>query len=327
MTIRLNQYQFQFIPENTLLTVGASAVDAAGIYPRINTAIPQGLPSTTRSMTSKIGAHTLLEIRTEMTQVEDLKNRSTSVFQAYSKYYDLLYSDKDYAGEVDYIHNLLKAHKLEKVNILEFGSGTGKHGRLLGNLGYNVTGVELSKEMVEIAEQSDNFKCLQGDITTINLKNIFDCVLSLFHVVSYLTKNNAITSLFRNANRHLSENGLFIFDVWYSPSVNFNQPEVRVKRMSDKDVEIVRIAEPAIFSELNQVDVNYTIFSRYKNAQSWTQISEKHSMRHFSTPELSYVADVNGFEVLKSEEFKTGATPDVSTWSVCFILKKIRNLD
>ena len=54
-----------------------------------------------------------------------------SVFNAYSKYYDLLYLDKDYIGEAKYVEKQLKNNGINKGDILEFGSGTGKHGRLL----------------------------------------------------------------------------------------------------------------------------------------------------------------------------------------------------
>ena len=76
-----------------------------------------------------------------------MKNRN---FKLYSKYYDLLYSDKNYQTEVDYICRLLDNYSQNKCKILEFGSGTGKHGSLLYEKGFKVTGIEKSKEMVVI---------------------------------------------------------------------------------------------------------------------------------------------------------------------------------
>jgi SAM-dependent methyltransferase len=250
-------------------------------------------------------------------------NYAMNVFNLYSKYYDLLYEDKDYSGESVYIQNLLNEFGHEASSILEFGSGTGKHGRLLGECGYQVTGVELSKEMVSAAKSDDNFTCIQGDMTTINLNKTFDCVLSLFHVVSYLTKNSQITEFFINSNRHLKSGGLLIFDIWYSPCVNLNTPGVRVKRMKDSNIELIRIAEPDIYKELNIVDVVYSIFYRYANQLSWSQINEVHSMRHFSMPEVENFANQNGFELIRAEEFKTKNLPSVNTWGVCFIMRKV----
>ena len=78
---------------------------------------------------------------------------SDKVFVDYSRYYDLLYQDKDYVGESKYIVNLLKRHGIVKGSLLEFGSGTGKHGRLIANEGFQVHGIERSAEMVKLAEQ------------------------------------------------------------------------------------------------------------------------------------------------------------------------------
>ena len=72
------------------------------------------------------------------------------VFEKYAKYYDLLYQDKDYKEETDYISSLINKHHPETKKVLEFGSGSGIHGRLLGNLGYQVTGIERSQQMIEL---------------------------------------------------------------------------------------------------------------------------------------------------------------------------------
>jgi SAM-dependent methyltransferase len=247
---------------------------------------------------------------------------SPSVFETYSRYYDLLYKDKDYNAESQYINNLLKQFNIRGKRILELGSGTGKHANILTRYGYEIVGVERSVEMVSKAKQDKKFKCVIGDITEIALNKKFDAVLSLFHVVSYLTTNESLKALFKNTYDHLIKNGLFIFDVWYSPSVIFNQPEVRVKKIADKEIEIMRIAEPEIFENLNEVKVNYTIYTTNKETKAIDKIEETHSMRHFSIPELTFYANQHGFIVLHTEEFLTKNTPSQNTWGVCFVLRK-----
>ena len=144
---------------------------------------------------------------------------SDAVFNAYSRYYDLLYRDKDYDAETNYITELLERFGVSGKRILEFGSGTGKHGRLLAAHGYEVTGIERSAEMVAQADVVPGFSCQQGDICTVQLGQTYDAVLSLFHVVSYQTTNDAVQAVFARAAEHLEAGGLFVFDVWYSPAV------------------------------------------------------------------------------------------------------------
>jgi len=162
------------------------------------------------------------------------------VFDAYSRYYDLLYQDKDYEGEVEYIDSLLQAYGVTGCELMEFGSGTGKHGRLLAEKGYNIIGIELSDSMVQKAQKTDGFTCQQGDIRTISLGRSFDTVLALFHVVSYQTTNADIQAMFQRAAEHLQVGGLFVFDVWYSSAVYNLKPEIRVKRMTSTLSFVIR---------------------------------------------------------------------------------------
>jgi SAM-dependent methyltransferase len=245
-------------------------------------------------------------------------------FNAYSRYYDLLYQDKDYPAEAGYIKDLLGRHGLSQGDLLEFGSGTGKHGQLLAAAGYRVHGIERSAEMVAWAEQTPGFTCQQGDIGTVHLGRTYDAVLSLFHVISYQTSNAALQAVFDRAAEHLPPGGLFVFDFWYSPAVYAQRPTVRVKRMGDSEVEITRIAEPTVYPNENRVDVNYTVFSRDLRTGVIDSFAETHPMRHFSLPELDLLAAAHGFQRLEAEEFLTGAVASEATWGVCVILEKTK---
>ena len=245
-----------------------------------------------------------------------------SVFNAYSRYYDLLYHDKDYLGEVNYIQALLNRQGITEGNLLEFGSGTGKHGCLLADRGYHVHGIERSAEMVAQAMSCNGFTCEQGDICTVQLGRAYDAVLSLFHVVSYQTSNADLMAVFARAADHLKKGGLFIFDFWYSPAVYKQRPVVRVKRMSDELVEITRIAEPILYPNENRVDVNYTIYAKDLLSGAIQSLSETHPMRHFSLPEIDLLASIHGFDCICAEEFLSGKPPGEETWGVCVTLKK-----
>ena len=246
-----------------------------------------------------------------------------SIFNAYGRYYDLLYHDKDYVSEVVYVDSLLKGYGIFGNKLLEFGSGTGKHGRLLAEQGYNVLGIERSQKMVAEARQTEGFICQEDDIRSVNLERTFDAVLALFHVVSYQITNADVQAVFQRAADHLEKGGLFVFDVWYSPAVYNLKPETRVKRMTDDEVDVIRIADPKILPNENRVDVNYTIFVKDKITDSYSKFPETHPMRHFSIPEIDFLSLEAGFQRLVAEEFLTGAEPGEQTWGVCFVIKKV----
>jgi len=247
----------------------------------------------------------------------------TELFDAIGKYYDLLYQDKDYVSEVNYIDHLIKKYSDQTCNILEFGFGTGKHAGILVDKGYKIDGIERSKSMVKFASEKSGFTPHVGDIKTKKLKKKFDTVISLFHVFSYQTNNSDVQELLCNASRHLKKGGIFIFDIWYTPAVLSIYPSNRVLRMSNDEIEVTRIAEPDILINENIVNVNYQFFVKNKLNNNYETFQETHPMRHFSLPEIDYFAQKNGFLVEKSEEWITGNLPSKDTWSISLVIKKI----
>ena len=47
------------------------------------------------------------------------------VFDTYAHYYDLLYQDKDYVAEAEYVAAYIQSHSPQAERILELGCGTG----------------------------------------------------------------------------------------------------------------------------------------------------------------------------------------------------------
>lgn len=246
-------------------------------------------------------------------------------FNAYSSYYDLIYKDKDYVGESEYILNLLKKYANNVQTVVEFGSGTGKHALLFCQNGLSVVGVEPSQEMLNIANNNShpNLSFKLDTIATYKSDNRYDAALSLFHVISYLNTNKELREAFENVNKHLKEGGLFIFDVWYSAAVLNLVPEKRTKTIENDLIQVVRYANPINHWNKNIIDVNYDIEITEKNDKLKHHIKETHSMRHFSIPEIEMLAHVSGFQILHTEEFGTSNLPGPQTWGVCFVLKKL----
>jgi SAM-dependent methyltransferase len=244
-------------------------------------------------------------------------------FLAYSKYYDLLYQDKDYKAEVSYLVNLLSRCSITSGRLLEFGAGTGKHAALLAERGFDILGIELSSDMVARAPACQGLQIIQGDIATAKGKGTYDAVISLFHVISYQVENAQLIKVFENAINHLDIGGMFIFDFWYSPAVCEQRPSIKVKRIHDGEISITRLAEPKISSLENRVDVNYTIFVEDTKTSELTYFKENHPMRHFTLPELDLIAEGVGFRRVVAEEFGSGNVPSESTWGVCVAFERV----
>jgi SAM-dependent methyltransferase len=252
------------------------------------------------------------------------------VFNAYARYYDLLYKDKAYRAESDYIHSLIQNFAPGGKTVLELGSGTGAHAEHLASLGYSVHGIDLSSTMVEqsasrkeglTSEIGERLLFEVGDVRTVRTNRKYDVIISLFHVMSYQTSNQDLQQAFETAATHLNPGGVFIFDYWFGPAVLTQKPEVKIKRMEDEFSEILRIAEPSLDPGSNTVEVNFTVnISDKKSVQESGEVKESHLMRYLFLPELELFND--SLKLVESRAWMSSYAPTVNDWAAISIMKK-----
>jgi SAM-dependent methyltransferase len=249
-----------------------------------------------------------------------------TVFGDYARYYDLLYREKDYARESAYIDRLIRQHRPDAASILNLGCGSGKHDRELARLGFAVTGIDFSDEMLDSARSAaggnDMLKYAHGDVRSVRLEETFDVVVSLFHVMSYLVTNEDLAAAFATARHHLNPGGIFIFDCWYGPGVLTDRPVVRVKELEDEKIHVTRIASPVMHPSENCVDVNYQMLIRQKSDGVVGEIRESHRMRYLFVPEVDRMLAESGLDLCVSQEWLTAAPLALTSWNALFIAQK-----
>lgn len=244
-----------------------------------------------------------------------------SVFGGYSRYYDLLYRDKDYPSEARYVDGLIRKHVPEASSMLELGCGTGRYTREFARLGYSVHGVDLSEEMIDEARKTScdrvTFSC--GDMRSLRLGKRFDAVVALFHVLSYQTEDEDVRDALTTVGEHLRPGGVAVLDFWYGPAVLAQQPEVRFKEVSDDRVEVYRVALPVLHDDINVVDVNYRAFIREKSSGCIEELRECHRMRYFFEREIRDFLSSSKLLPLSLNAWMTEGKGTPSTWALCAV--------
>lgn len=245
-------------------------------------------------------------------------------FKEYSAYYDLLYKDKDYAGEVEYIDKLIRRYNKSNCSLLDIGCGTGKHANLLFNKGYKVSGLDMSETMIEVAQRSygNRISFTIGDLRNINLESSFDIVTSLFHVMSYQITNEDVNNAMRSVHSHLKKGGYFIFDCWHGPGIMNDPPVVRTKKIENSDFELIRISEPVPRYNESVIEVNFNTIIRNLKSNDCKKIFESHKMRFFFKNEIELFSEIHGFRLMGYYSWLTFRKPKGKEWYSVFVLKK-----
>lgn len=248
-----------------------------------------------------------------------------TVFDAYAAYYDLLYAQKDYRAEAGYVDGLLRRHGAAPGALLELGSGTGGHALELKGHGWDVHGIDLSPRMVEQArtragmdEHAPSFEV--GDIRDYRSQRRFPAVVSLFHVMSYQTRNADLAAAFATAAHHLLPGGLFVFDFWHGPGVLGDPPTTRVRRLRGEGYEVLRIAEPTCHPGENRVDVAYEVI--VERAGTFERFREVHPMRYLFLPEVDLFLAGAGLSRVAEHRWMSHTAPAGDTWNACVVAVK-----
>lgn len=266
-------------------------------------------------------------------QVMNKKTRGpiilSGAFQSYGKYYDIIYSDKDYEKECDFLEEILRRYSRSMPKtILDAGCGTGGHAIPLSKRDYEVTGMDLSEIMINIAKEKAkknkvNTDFFVMDVRSFQLGHMFDACICMFSTMDYLTTNKDILKALSNIREHLKNGSLFIFDFWHGPAVLTILPSVREKTMEKEGISVVRLAKPHLDSlhHICKIDYHLTVT---KENRVIDEVKERHIVRFFFPEEIEHYLEESGFKLLKLCPFlDLDNKPSERTWDVTAISKAI----
>ena len=216
----------------------------------------------------------------------------------YVEYYDKFNIGKDYAKEVDFIEDILDKFGINGRKILDLGCGTGLHEKEFSKRGYEITGLDLSEEMIELAKKRNpKSKFFVGDMSNFYLNEKFDAIISMFSAMGYLTENKQIEGFFSSIKEHLNQKGLLILDVWNGLGVMNELPTSREKSAKFKHLKITRRSFPDLDSRnhVNNVKFNVKVF---ENGNLIDDYNENHKVRFFFPQELKKYLEDAEFELI-----------------------------
>lgn len=129
--------------------------------------------------------------------------------------YDELMNHIDYKKITDYIEKIFSKNKMQVKNILDLGCGTGTISFEFAKRGYQVTGIDISTDMLDVAAQKSNGKVMYlcQDMTSLELKGSYDAFICMFDCLNYVINFNDLKKVFKSVAKYLKKDGIFIFDI------------------------------------------------------------------------------------------------------------------
>ncbi len=135
-------------------------------------------------------------------------------YKRFAYFYDEVMNELDYYSWVDFTLNYLKPND----KILDLACGTGTFLTMLKLKGYDCYGLDLSEEIIEIANEKRKINHLDIDFKVANMIDFkydikFNVITCFFDSVNFLKNKSDITKMLNNVYNHLEDGGYFIFDI------------------------------------------------------------------------------------------------------------------
>ncbi len=221
------------------------------------------------------------------------------LYRGLAPYYDLIYSQKDYAKEGAILKEIIERHKVSNgVDLLDVGCGTGHHLNRLVDA-FNCTGVDINGEMLELARKNvEGAEFIEADMITMDLERRLDVITCLFSSIGYVKTYENLGKTLRNFADHLKPGGLLLIEPWFTEEV-YSVGAPFMDTYEDDDVKIARLNVSMKEGNVSVMEMHYLIAERDAGVKHY---AGRHELGLFDTDRTLELMREAGFRASYTTE-------------------------
>lgn len=216
-------------------------------------------------------------------------------YNVFARVYDELMDEELYEFWVAFTKQHLSS---QHQNVLDLACGAGQLALMLNQSGLNVTGFDLSAQMLEIAaeraEEADaKMTFIEGDMTDLSSLGKFDAITCYCDSICYLPDEEAVQQTFQEAAKHLSEEGVFLFDVHSIFQIDEVFPGYT---FNDQNEEISFLWKSYVGEYPHSIEHDLTIFVYQEEIDLYDRFDETHRERTYPIEQYLEMLKKAGFQ-------------------------------
>lgn len=242
------------------------------------------------------------------------------MYNDFAYLYDELIDDVDYKKWVDYYYKIFSRFGHTPKLGLDLGCGTGNMTTQFAARGVDMTGVDLSEDMLSVArEKSEGMDILylNQDMRSFELYGTVDFIISSLDCINYITDKRDLLKVFRLVNNYLDPGGLFIFDI---------NTRCKLENILGNNTYILE-NDDVFCSWQNEYDKVRRICDFYltffcKQGNVYERFDEQHSERAYDIPEITALIEKAGMRVLNVYDNLSFNAPKKNSERVFFVVQE-----
>ncbi|MBR7178746.1 MAG: methyltransferase domain-containing protein [Oscillospiraceae bacterium] len=244
-----------------------------------------------------------------------------NAYQNLAASYDRLTSDVDYQDWVDFTHAILEKEGVKPRSVADLACGTGSATRILAEMGYRVTAVDLSEDMLtkamdKCADLENLPTFVHQDLARLRLPRAVDLAVCFLDSLDYILNPADCESAIRRTYKALNPGGVFIFDV--------NTPE-KLQSMDgqvflDEDDDVYCVWRGEFDVRTNICSYGMDLFQR--EGEVWRRSFEEHQEYAYSIEQLTGFLKNAGFTKIEVYADRMFCAPRAGEQRVWFKARK-----
>ena len=146
----------------------------------------------------------------------DSQHTTQAPYQGLAPVYDYVMRHVDYDEWVAYVQSLFERWDYSATRIVDLACGTGNISFELHRLNYEVTGIDLSGDMLRVAEAkggNTGIEFVQRDLCQLAGLGPFDAAVCMYDSFNYLLETEDLDEALTSVETIVRPEGLFIFDI------------------------------------------------------------------------------------------------------------------
>ncbi|MBX2930926.1 MAG: methyltransferase domain-containing protein [Chitinophagaceae bacterium] len=225
-----------------------------------------------------------------------------------SPYYHQLYQNRDETEAYRFISTLIQyLNPSPNSYMLDVACGKGRHSIALAEMGFNVTGIDLSLPSIEEAKvnETDNLHFFQHDMRLPFWVNYFDYAFNFFTSFGYFRTKREHDNAIRTIANSLKKNGVFVIDylnVHYAENTLHSND---ITKIDDTEFHITRWHDATHFYKQIQVIDTESFAPKHLFTEKIAKFSlgdftEMLSYQHLQIQEVFGDYQLNSFNIKNS---------------------------
>jgi len=212
------------------------------------------------------------------------------MFTESARFYDALYSFKNYEAESEVLFDLLERHRYG--TLLDVACGTGKHLEFLRQR-FDCEGLDLDQNLLdEAAKRLPGIPLHHADMTDFDLGKQFDAVTCLFSAIGFVETKSGLDRAATCLAKHVASGGTLIIEPWFAPE-QWDMTHLHALFVDEPDLKIARMSQPGRVGNVSIINFEYLISTH----DGIERASEVHRLGLFSRDEYLVAFEKAGLAV------------------------------